>query len=33
VASADPQLAEEILRASQQMLIKDFALDETTDKR
>ncbi len=26
VASADPQLGEEILRASQQMLIKDFAL-------
>jgi len=33
VASADPQFAEEILRASQQMLIKDFALDEAADKR
>lgn len=33
VASADPQLAEEILRASQQKLIRDFALEETVEKR
>lgn len=33
VASADPGFGEEILRASQQMLIRDFALDETAGKQ
>ena len=33
VASADPQLAEEILRTSRQKLARDFALNEAVDKR